>query len=154
MAANNPESRRELIKKKRRRVSLHLAPAAAKQNIMASHAKTARPRIVSEFEIDESFGYLETSRFTDYCKFVRRMIDRAKSPMSYGDMRRAMGGNFVDRMHADALEYLEADGVIRQLPSGSLTRYEPALRHERNERKMSFSITPPSSQAFATALLD
>jgi len=40
-----------------------------------------------------------------------------------GEQRRAMGGKFVERMHADALEYLMAARDIDERQCGAMTRY-------------------------------
>lgn len=103
---------------------------------------------------DITGGFLDSRRFTDYAAAVRKVIEKANHPLSIADMRRAMGENFMQRFHADVLEYLMSDSAIREVPSGAMTRYEPSVRHERNEKKMKFSITKSSCQTFATALLD
>lgn len=102
---------------------------------MASHAKTARPQMTSELDMDDDMGFLGTPRFKAYSLQVLAVIHKTKRPLSIGDMRRALGDNFVDRFHADALEYLMSDSTIREVPSGLMSRYEPASRIEPVKKK-------------------
>lgn len=82
-----------------------------------------RPQSNDEWGIDEDFGYLGTERFRQYAAQLKRLIETTGHPTSIADHRRGLGGDFIDRMHCDALEYLEADGQIRQVPAGALTKY-------------------------------
>ena len=115
--------------------SVHCQPCKdAKQRAAwtALHGPGKRPVVKDEFDLVDDFGYLDTPRFYAYCETVKRVILRAAFPPSIGDMRRSLGLKFNDRMHADALDYLMADGCIRDKVAGSLTRYEPAIRHDRS----------------------
>lgn len=98
---------------------------------MATH-KGKRPPSTDEWGMVDDFGYLDTPRFYAYCETVKRVIVNADLPPSIADQKRALGDNFAERMHIDALDRLMASGEIRERQSGALTRYEPAVRHERN----------------------
>lgn len=98
---------------------------------MATH-RGKRPPTTDEYDMADDLGYLDTPEFVEYCEMVKRVICRLSFAPSIGDMRRTLGDNFVDRMHADALDHLMASGEIRERRSGAMTRYEPATRHERS----------------------
>lgn len=94
----------------------------------------SRPTALSEWEVEENFGYLNTPKFENYTKTVmatiRRLTPRnaagkvvGRVGATIGEQRRAMGGKFVERMHADALEYLMAARDIDERQCGAMTRY-------------------------------
>lgn len=94
----------------------------------------SRPTALSEWEVEENFGYLDTPAFHNYTKTVmatiRRLTPRnaagkvvGRVGATIGEQRRAMGGKFVERMHADALEYLMAARDIDERQCGAMTRY-------------------------------
>lgn len=107
------------------------------------------PRIDGDGELIDDNGYLDSDEFNAYaavCKGViysAALLDAISRPVfcfailpfaapSIGDMRRILKDEFNERRHADALSHLMAWGEIRERQSGSLTRYEPAVRHERS----------------------
>ena len=81
-------------------------------------------------DLIDDFGYLDTPRFYSYCETVKRVVVNADLPPSIADQKRALGDNFVERMHIDALDYLMASGEIRERQSGAMMRYESSTRHE------------------------
>lgn len=114
-----------------------------------AETKPRRPDVLNEWDIEDHRGYLETDDFADYeaiCKGViysAALLDAISRPVfcftilpfaapSIGDMRRILGDRFNERRHADALANLVAWGEVRERQSGSLTRYEPAVRHDRS----------------------
>lgn len=108
--------------------------ASAKAAWTHLHGPGKRPVKTDEWGMVDDFGYLDTPEFEQYADGVLDLIRCSPFALSIGDMRRQLGDGFNDRQHADALDYLMASGDIRERPSGSLTRYEPAVRHERTER--------------------
>jgi len=117
--------------------SVHCQPckdARQKAAWTSLHGPGKRPPMRDgDGDLIDDFGYLDTPRFYAYCESVKRVIYRASFSACIGDMRRMLGDNFVDRMHADALDYLMASGEIRERQAGAMQRYEPAVRHEREE---------------------
>lgn len=115
--------------------SVHCEPCKqAKQRAAwtALHGPGKRPAKTDEWGMPDDLGYLDTPRFYDYAASVKRVIVNADLPPSIADQKRALGDNFVERMHIDALDHLMASGEIRERQSGAMTRYEPATRHERS----------------------
>ncbi len=98
---------------------------------MATHNAKRPPK--RDGDLIDDLGYLNTPRFYDYAARVKRLIERASFPPSIADQKRALGDNFIERMHIDALDYLMGDGAIRERQSGAMMRYEPAVRHDRNQ---------------------
>ncbi len=115
--------------------SVHCEPCKqAKQRAAwtALHGPGKRPAKTDEWGMGDDRGYLDTPEFEAYAKQVHAVIYTMMWPPSIADQKRALGDNFVERMHIDALDRLMASGEIRERQSGALTRYEPAVRHERN----------------------
>lgn len=113
--------------------SVHCQPCKdAKQRAQwnSLHGPGKRPPSTDEWGMVDDFGYLDTPRFYAYCETVKRVIVQADLPPSIADQKRAMGDNFVERMHIDALDYLMASGEIRERQSGAMMRYESSTRHE------------------------
>lgn len=98
---------------------------------MATH-RGKRPPSTDEWGMGDDLGYLDTPEFEAYAKQVHAVIYTMMWPPSIADQKRALGDNFVERMHIDALDHLMASGEIRERQSGALTRYEPAVRHDRS----------------------
>lgn len=118
--------------------SVHCEPCKqAKQRAAwtALHGPGKRPPKTDEWGMGDDLGYLDTPRFYDYAASVKRVICASPWPPSIADQKRALGDNFVERMHIDALDHLMASGEIRERQSGAMMRYEPATRHERNTIK-------------------
>lgn len=71
----------------------------------------------------ETPGFIDTPEFREFCDVVHSAalkIGRA----SIGDLRRALGDRFNERLIFDALDTLCAKGLLRQFLSGSMTRRE------------------------------
>jgi hypothetical protein len=112
-------------------------------------ARPRPPRVDGDGDLIDDLGYLNADEFIDYEAKVKGVIysaallDAMSRPVfcftispffapSVGDQRRILKDEFNERRHADALSHLMAYGEVRERLSGSLTRYEPAVRHERN----------------------
>lgn len=127
------------------------------------------PRLDGDGDLIDDGGYLNADEFLEYEETVKGVIysaailDAISRPvfcfaivpffaLSVGDQRRILGDQFNERRHADALSHLMAYGEIRERPSGSLTRYEPAVRHERTEQTFGRkSLMLPGSSRTALA---
>ena len=99
-----------------------------------------KPRKVDEWGMADDFGYLDQPVFAVYCTKVRTLITRSERPLSIGDMKRAMGDNFSERMHADALDAIS--DTVECFQSGALSRYRPIVRHIRSVPKKQWNDTP------------
>ena len=104
-----------------------------------------KPRKVDEWGMEDDYGYLDTPAFAVYCTRVRTLITRSKTPMSIGDMKRAMGEAFSDRMHMDALDAI--GDTIERFQSGAMSRYRPVVRTVSSvrgfDRSLSFNKGTP-----------
>lgn len=99
----------------------------------ATHNAKRPPKRDGDGDLIDDIGYFGTPRFEEYAAKVKRVIERAKFPSSIADQKRALGENFIDRMHIDALDHLAGNGEIRERLSGAMMRYEPATRHDRRQ---------------------
>lgn len=127
-----------------------------------------RPAAATEWDIEEDFGCLDTPRFKQYAASVLSTIRRLTTPVrddsgkvvgqrgsTIAEQHRQMAGGFAERMHADALEYLMADGAIIERQCGAMQRYQVAevrpraKRHWNNTPIAGPKVTPrPDPSAF------
>jgi len=107
-----------------------------------AESKPRRPDVLNEWDVADEFGYLDSDEFAEYAATCKGVIDDSPFAVSIGDMRLALGDRFNERRHADALANLVAWGEVRERQSGSLTRYEPAVRHERSTVEWGAAVYP------------
>ncbi len=103
----------------------------------ATPVKLGRP--VGEWGIDEDHGFIDKQEFREYCVTVAKVIK--KGATSIGDHKRALGDDFSERMHMDALESLISAGEITERVSGSFTRYETFTAPRRAVKTLPWNNT-------------
>jgi len=117
--------------------------------------KTAKRPTTDNWGVDEDHGFKDTQRFREYAVSVAKVIKRGAT--SIREQRLALGENFIERMHMDALDALLGAGEITERQSGSLTRYEPFGTRRTvtpTPYNQTLPMLPPTGERFPTALLD
>ncbi len=99
------------------------------------------PNMVREWgDVDER-GYLDTPRFAQFCI---QMLKAINCPMSYGDIRRAMGDGYNQRWAADAIENLVGSGRLKRL-WGAYSRFERTGGDPKQVEVGKFTIPKPTT---------
>jgi|GEM_PF-6897060 len=119
-----------------------------------ARGRYARPKVVDEFDMEESYGWLDQPSFSKLCDRIEKVVKRLKRPVE-AEIRRQFADTPRDRFGA-ALESLCGQQRIISMPSGEMTRYSAIKPREVRELRYANNNAPapPSTRTNPYGLFD